>query len=189
LKPNINNNYRGGFTLLEVMMVMVIISTMSVALFTSLRTPTASPTARHRVTSVVEGDIRRAQGMALAGARFDDNVVCGYGITYIDQNAYLIFAEAMPEGGCSAGSRKYQPRIDFAVETIFLTNIKMQISEPFDDIFFEPPDPRTYINGQYDLNPPNNEGDIKISYIDQPCSIDTCTTIKVFTSGKVEIDN
>ncbi len=179
-----------GFTLVEILVVTAIIATLSVALLFNFGTTARNRTARSQVASVIVSDVRRAQSMALSGTRFSGNVVCGYGIHYIDHITFLLYAgvdEGLPT--CQAANHNYQAGIDSIVEIKKLINPNIEFRSSFFDIFFESPDPKTYINNNASLTSPPTTTAITIQRIGQgACSIpQTCAQIDVYTSGQVNL--
>ena len=176
-----------GFTLVEVLVVTAIIATLSVALFFNFGTTARNRTARIQVASVVVSDIRRAQSMALAGTRFNGNVFCGYGIHYVSNTSYLLYAgsnEGLPQ--CQSANHNYQAGIDSVVQTQKLINQNMEFRSSFSDIFFESPDPKTYINNSALLTDPQTT--ITIQLVGQQnCGGQSCTKIEVYTSGQINL--
>ncbi len=182
-----NNN---GFTLVEVLVVTAIIATLSVALFFNFGTTARNRTARSQVASIIVSDIRHAQSMALSGTRFNGNIFCGYGIHYVDHTTYLLYA-GVDEGlaRCQDANHNYQAGIDSVVQTQKLINQNMELRSSFLDIFFESPDPKTYINNSASLTLPLPTATIIIQRTGQAtCSIpQTCTQIDVSTSGQLNL--
>ena len=181
-----------GFTLVEVLVVTAIIATLSVALFFNFGTTARNRTARSQVASVIVSDIRRAQSMALSGARFGGNIFCGYGIHYVDNITYILYAgsnEGLPQ--CQSANHNYQSGIDTVVETKKLVNQNMEFRSSFSDIFFESPDPKTYINNNASLAPPIPTATITIQRVGQAaCSIpQTCAQIDISTSGQLNLSD
>ncbi len=181
------NRSDNGFTLVEVLVVTAIIATLSVALFFNFGTTARNRTARVQVASVIVSDIRRAQSMALAGTRFNGNVFCGYGIHYVDHVTYLIYAganEGLPM--CQNANHNYQTGIDSVVQTQKLINQNMEFRSSFSDIFFESPDPKTYINNSALLTDP--QVTINVQRVGQAnCGGQSCTKIEIYTSGQINL--
>ncbi len=126
--------------------------------------------------------------MALAGTRYQGNITCGYGVDYVDKNNYSIYAKAVPgSGSCSTvATRNYQPGIDYIVEAKKISNANFEIAGTFGDIFFEPPDPKTYISNQSLPNPASAL--ITIQLVGQTsCSGGSCSTVQVSNSGEVDL--
>lgn len=180
-----------GFTLLEVMVVIVIISVISGVIFTNFRMPSKNATARKQTTSVILSDIRRAQSMTFSGSQFKGSVVCGYGVHYVSSTSYLMYAKLPPlVGGCRlVATRNYQALIDSLVQEISLINPYMKFMTQFSDVFFEAPDPKVYVNNVPLSLTPNNPDStvISIGLQDQiNCSTSPCDTLKIYNSGKID---
>ncbi|MEK7154243.1 MAG: prepilin-type N-terminal cleavage/methylation domain-containing protein [Patescibacteria group bacterium] len=175
-----------GFSLVEVLVVTAIIATLSVALLFNFGTTARNRTARNQVASVIASDIRRAQSMALAGTRFGGNTVCGYGIHYLSSTSYYIYAKAAPAGGCSTvPTRNYQAG-DLIAENKKLINRNMNFRSSFSDVFFESPDPKTFLNNSSVLTDPPVT--ITIQRVGQAnCAGQTCAKIEIYTSGQINL--
>lgn len=169
-------------------MATAIIAVLSAALLFNFGTSAKNKTARLQTASVVNSDIRRAQSMALSGTRFGGNAVCGYGIHYLSSNSYQVYAKAIPVGGCpTVSTRNYQTG-DLIVEVKKLVNKNMEFRSSFPDIFFESPDPKTYINNSASLT--DSPITITIQLVGQAnCSGQTCTKIEIYTSGRINLVN
>lgn len=170
-------------------MAAAIIAVLSSALLFNFGTSAKNKTARLQTASVVASDVRRAQSMALSGVRFRGNIVCGYGIHYVNSVTYLIYAKPLPASGlCSSVSTRNYQASDFTVEIKRLSNKNMEFRSAFSDIFFESPDPKTYINNVFSLtNPPET---ITIQRVGQAsCGGKTCAKIEIYTSGLINLVN
>lgn len=178
-----------GFSLIELLIVSAIIATFSVALILNFRASPKTRVARNQVAAVIMSDIRRAQAMASSGSRFGGNIVCGYGVRYVSNVSYSIYAKAVPVSGpCSSLSTRNYLSGDLAIETKTLTNINMEIRSAFSDVFFEPPDPKTYINNNPSLGGPSITISIQLKG-QQNCAQQSCTQITVYPSGSVDVVN
>lgn len=177
-----------GFSIVELLVVAAILATFSVVLILSFGFPSSSQTARYQAASVIASDVRRAQTMALAGSRFQSNSVCGYGIHYVDKTTYLIYAGALDGGAtrCIDTNHNYQDGIDPKVETKSVINPRMEIRVPFPDFFFEPPDPKTYINNDPSLTGPSTEITIQLKN-QQNCGQQSCTHVTIYPSGQIDL--
>lgn len=180
-------NRQAGFSLAEMLIVIAIVSILSGFLLMNFRTTASNKTARNQVSSVVISDLRRAQSMALSGTQKDGTIVCGYGLHYIDSQTYSLYAKT-PAGACSGLTTRNYASGDLIVETRKITNTNFQIGAAFQDIFFQPPDPKTYINNSNTLSPPVTTA-INLVLVGQSCSPSNCTTITVSTSGSIDIAN
>src|SRR3989344_3790670 len=176
-----------GFSIVELLVVSAIIATFSVVLILNFRASPASKIARVQTASVVLSDIRRDQSFALSGSRFQGGLVCGYGIHYIDSTSYLIYAkEASLSGPCSSVTTRNYQSGDLIAETKILINANMEFRSSFYDIFFESPDPKTYINNTSSLT--TVPATITIQLKDQQnCAQGTCTKIEIYTSGQIDL--
>lgn len=188
MKNNLKEN--SGFSVVELLLVAVIIATLSVTLILNFRASPLSATAREQTASVIVSDVRRAQSMALAASLYRGSSVCGYGIHYVDSNTYLIYAGAWDSGvsSCQSSERNYSATADTTVETKKLSNGKMEMRSSFPDVFFVPPDPKTFINNSSALADP--PAVITIQPKGQSnCGQGSCTTIEIYTSGLINLIN
>lgn len=187
-KPN-------GFSLMEILVVLAITGLLIVLLFYNFRASGTGAVARHQITSVLVADIRRAQSMTASGTRYNDNVVCGYGVSYINPSSYMIYAWK-PQTVCprTDGNYVYRAGVDYIVETRTVTNANMIITGAagpgFYDIFFEAPGPKTYINGIATLATVPLVSDIYIVNRGESCvPLANCTTVSVNKAGAINITN
>jgi len=135
-----------GFTIIELLIVMVIISVLSVLVLTNYRSG-QKKYALDQAAQKLVSDIRKAQNMAMSGVEItgvcDEDNCTGYGI-YINKNDtfYIIYAD-------NNGNLSRQPS-DATVETINLSSkIKIDSVSPLSnriDMFFESPAPTARIN-------------------------------------------
>ena len=177
-----------GFSIIELLLITVIIATFSVVLILSFGFPPSSQTARYQTASVVASEVRRVQSMALAGSRFQGNTVCGYGIHYIDNTTYLIYAGVLDGGAvkCKDANHNYQAGIDLDVERKILINSRMEMRTTFLDFFFESPDPKTYINNNSSLIGPSISITIQLKN-QQNCARKSCAHVTVYPSGQIDL--
>jgi len=179
-----------GFSLVEVIIVCAIIATFSVALILNFRAFPKNRIGRSQVASVVESDVRRMQAMAFAGSRFQGASVCGYGIHYNTITSYILYAGVLGGGitQCQNSNHNYQAGVDLIVETKNLPNSNMQIRSAFSDVFFESPDPKTYINNNPLLT--GNPITITIELRGQVnCNQQSCTDVVVYPTGRINLIN
>jgi len=174
-----------GFTLIELAIVFGVVSLLSVLFIYNFREAATSATARNQIASIIVSDIRRAQSMALAGSNREGQIVCGFGIHYINSYSYILYSK-MPSGGsCALATRNYSSGDPF--ETRIIDNTNFRIGSIFADIFFEPPDPKTYINNSAVLLPETTTT-INVVLKNQPCTGATCTIVTVSTRGSVDVN-
>ena len=174
-----------GFTLVEVLVVAaitVLLTGFMVANFSRSRVDL------NQTALMVQDAIREAQSMALSGALYAKPGVsgsyrCGYGIHFM-ANGFTLYAG--PDSGtadCSSLNRNYDAGTDDVVRTGLLSNATVEIVLPAPDIFFQPPNPDTYINND---DSPGNYADIHVRRQGADCSgtsTPDCRTIHVTTAG------
>jgi prepilin-type N-terminal cleavage/methylation domain-containing protein len=174
-----------GFTLVEVLVVMVITVFLAGGLLTSF--------SRVRVDlgqtrTFVQNAIREAQSLALAGAVHAGSYRCGYGI-HFEPDAYTIYAgPSADDVDCTTQDPRFDPdgEDDVVVRTGYVANDQITIGQA-PDIFFAPPKPTTYIGSLG-----AGEATIVISRVGVACgdlqtSTVDCKFIDVTTSGVITI--
>lgn len=138
----------GGFSLIELLVVMLIVSILSVAILANYR----SGQKRYALVQAEQkliSDLRRAQNMAISGAR-PSGSFRGYGIS-VDKNhndSYIFFG--------AVNSNQGNDRIDEEIEKINLPS-GIEIADIASganrlSIYFEPPAPTIY----FTRVPPNS---------------------------------
>ena len=170
-----------GFTLIEVLVVAAIIGILSTLLLVNF---SRSRVDLNQVANSVTDAIREAQSSALSGALVRGTYRCGYGI-HFESDAYRIYAgpdASQPDVDCAAGLA-YGSAGTVVVRTAFLENNSLEIAQPAPDIFFEPPDPTTYIGGD---SSPGKSADIDVRVKNAACPSADCRTIHVSTSGLIQ---
>ena len=172
-----------GFTIIEVLVYVVLVGILSVALLLNLRGAQTNASVLERSAQGIISELRRVQVMTVSGLNFQGNAVCGYGIHYLDKGSYLIYAG----GGatCSTANRNYQGAVDFSVQTVKILESNVEFKASFNDIFFEPPDPKTFFNNSFSLSSPPLP--IRIGFKNKNCP-SACKTISIFPSGKIDIN-
>lgn len=162
-----------GFTLIEVLVVAsitVLITSMLIQNFSRSRVDL------NQTTLTMVDAIRDAQSQALAGALYDGKYRCGYGI-HFDATGYTIYTSPDIESSVTACS---DPPV--VVRQGFLSNNMLEIVAT-EDIFFEPPNPTTYIGG---VSTPGKTTLINIQRKGATCPSSDCRTISVTTSGRIQ---
>ncbi|MDP3954090.1 MAG: prepilin-type N-terminal cleavage/methylation domain-containing protein [bacterium] len=176
-----------GFSLIEVLVVTTVIAVVSTVLILNFRPSTTNEASFNRAASLVVADFRKTQSEASSLVLYGGQPACGYGIHYVDKSTYIVYA-GLTSGGasCASSSRGYQSSIDATVETKKLINDKLEFRSSFKDIFFEPPDPKTYL--QNDASPGANPETITIiEKGGNNCTQAKCIYIDIYTSGRIEI--
>lgn len=170
-----------GFSLIEILVVSAVIIILTTVLLTML--------ARSRVdltqgVNMVTGTVRLAQEKTLASTKYNASILCGYGVHYIDSSHWGSYAGPVASlVVCSAINRNYGPPEDILLDSQTFTDRRIEFVAPFSDVFFEPPDPKTYLNNSAALNQPPLA--IQIRIVGGTCPQD-CKTINVYPSGKIE---
>lgn len=178
-----------GFSIIEVLVMSAIVATFSVALILNFRSSPKNSVARNQVASIIVSDIRRAQSLATSGARFQANIVCGYGVHYINQNSYSIYTKSVPSlNPCSSIVNHNYQIGDPIIETKIISNSNMEMRSAFLDIFYEPPNPKVYINNNSAINGPSTSIYIQLKG-QQNCSTVPCAQITIFPSGQINLTN
>ena len=170
-----------GFTLIEILVVAAITVLLTGFLIQSF---SQARTDLNQVAGQVTDAIREAQSSALSGALVRGAYRCGYGI-HFDAGGYTIFAgpdATQSNVDCAAG-RIYPGTGTLVVRTAFLTNNTLEIVQPAPDIFFEPPDPTTYIGGS---NASGTSATISVRVKGATCPGTDCRSIHVTTSGLIQ---
>ena len=177
----IKKNNSKGFTLIETLVIVIVVSILSIIIMANYQGSQKQQSVQ-RAAHQLAGDIRRAQNMAMASIEHEGAIRDGYGI-YIKKNDpnydYILYAE-------NNSNRTYQLP-DFEIEEIkFFSNVEVSdilpVSGNHVSIFFEPPDPTTYINGN------SSAGEQTTITLIFP-GTSYCKEVTVKTSGQIEIDN
>lgn len=146
-------NTRRGFTFIEILVVIFITALLSTLILVNYR----SGQQRYAVNSAAQkmaADLRRAQNLALSGTLMPSGCTIGtdcstgFGIHVDSTSQYKIFYNkpGMPGGW----QYKYRsnppvPSVDLPGGTVSLpSGVTVNTGN---DVFFTPPDPTTYING------------------------------------------
>ncbi len=141
------SKYRAdGFTLVELVVSIFIVGVLSTAILLNFRIG-QSGAFLTRATASLETDIRAAQNLAVASSEFEGSIPCGYGLHYLDNRTYRLYAGRM--GGaanCQSSDHNFQSGTDPVYQDKKIIEQRVVFRSAFSDIFFEPPDPATYIN-------------------------------------------
>lgn len=182
---------KNGFTLLEVAIVAGITGFITTFLLINFPRTRVSP---NEEANVFVSNIRIAQTRTTSSTRFNDSIRCGYGIRFIDNQSYAVYAgENASELDCSTQDKNYDPTgdpdNDADLEIINFANNRLEFKTSFQAIYFEPPDPKTFLIDSegvvHNIDEPNYSLNITIGKVGGTCPQD-CRTINVFTSGKIE---
>ena len=182
-----------GFTLIEVLIVAAITGFITTFLLLNF--------SRTRInfveeTNVFKSKVRIAQTKAVSSTQFNGFIRCGYGVRYINSQSYAIYAgENASVSDCADRNKDYNPtggdpNTDGDIEMVNFADARIEFKMVFRAIYFEPPDPKTFIIDSggtvHNANDEPNYGlNITVGKIGGVCPQD-CKTINVFTSGKIE---
>jgi prepilin-type N-terminal cleavage/methylation domain-containing protein len=169
-----------GFTLVEVLVVAaitVMITGFLIANFSRSRVDL------NQITLTTLDAVREAQSQALSGAVLRGTYRCGYGI-HFDENGYLLYAGAdSSKVDCSSEKKSFGGGKDAIVRQALLPNNTLEFILPIPDIFFEPPNPTTYIG---ESSTAGLSTTISIRRKGAKCPSADCRTIYVSTSGRIQ---
>jgi len=175
-------NSQKGFSLIEMIIVASIIGILATTLVLNFRAG-SKETALRQVAQQIASDVRRTQTMALSVKRYEGETRCGYGMTQVDDQTYQIYVGPNSRDvDCHEITEKNFGTGDQIIETVKLLDSQIKIVGIFPDIFFEPPNPTTYID--------NND----LVASEEPAKIILTTdtedrkTISVYPSGLVEVE-
>lgn len=170
-----------GFTLIEVLTVIFIISFLSVAVLINYRS-SQDQAFLTRAAAAFESEIRRTQNLAVAGTDFSGVTPCGYGLNYKDNKTYGIYVGQLRGAiNCQSSNHNYQSGIDLDYQDLKIIESGVVFINSFPDIFFEPPDPAIYIN---------NNKSVGVSTTIQLClekDLTICRNLIIDTAGRISI--
>lgn len=169
-----------GFTIVEVIVVAAIIIVVTGFLITDFsRTKLDLNVA---ATASLDA-LREAQADAQAGRIFQGAYRCGYGI-HFEATSYIIYAGPNSSlVNCATDNRNYNAGTDLIVRQQLLQNLNLEYV-PSVDVFFEPPNPTTYIGGSSAAGVSTT---ISLRIKGATCPSANCKTIYVETSGRNEL--
>jgi prepilin-type N-terminal cleavage/methylation domain-containing protein len=174
-------NSQAGFTLVEMAVVAGIIGFLSTALIISF--------ARKRIdidqsANLVMGMVREAETKTVASSVFGGYNPCGYGFHYVSATSFAIYVGPnAASSDCSNINKNYQSNEDTIVRTQSFIDPRIEFKGSFNDVFFQPPDPKTYLNNDASLN--QQPLSIIVGTVGTSCPTD-CRTIYVYPSGKIQ---
>ena len=178
-----------GFSLIELMIVSTIIALLATFMVVNFRSNRLN---FNKVTAGIIADIRVAQVKAISSAEFKGVIPCGYGIKIGDASGddealYSIFVGIPDRNDRCQGNPKYDRNKD---EILFsrdvLTTAGLIFDKRFKDIFFEPPDPKVYIDGNDGID--ESEAIVLRPLEGERCNQSgACKSICVYGSGRIEV--
>jgi hypothetical protein len=161
--------------------VIFIISILSVSILLSFRSGQEQAFLT-RAAAAFESELRKTQNLSIVSADFEGATPCGYGIYYIDSRVFRIYVGKQGTApSCRASDHNYQSSIDSVFQELRIIEPEVVFKSGFPNIFFEPPDPTTYIN---------NSSVIGVSTTIQFClekDLNKCRNLTVDTAGRISI--
>ena len=183
-----SNRQAGGFTLVEVLITMGIIIVLSALMITNFGQGGRGLAAQKRVASVVAGDLRYAQSLALSGGGYNNQQVCGFGVHFVNSISYLIYART-PEPNCAGQSTSYQQGDPIIDEKSTPSQVRIN-TNAITDVFFIPPDATVYVNDSDISGLPKAVKDLMIySEGASDCEVEQCVRVEIYNKFiNVEVD-
>jgi len=142
-----NKNSRKGFTLIEALVVIFIISLLAISILASYKNSNKKYILLQANQKIIS-DLRKVQNMAINGTEIEGycstvDACFGYGIMFdlTSPSSYILFADGNGNETYNAGE---------GFETVNLPStviIQSIFPSPKAHVFFEAPDPITYVNG------------------------------------------
>lgn len=187
-KRHKNSQKTGGFTLIEIIVVMGIIAVFSAILIGYSRQSSKNlllTSTEAKLLSLVS----RAKFLSIEtffeqlGNPPSERKICAYGV-HVDYstNEIFIFQDRVPTDNCGNATNKYEPggndaRLESELDFVRVDTNILKLEGSLDDIVFIPPDPDVIINN----NPSIRDATIEIGLIDDPNAF----TITVNDAGQV----
>ena len=183
MTPNKIQKNEAGFSVFELLVIMVVVGLLSASLLLRFRASATSKVVLQRNALLVVESIRRAQNLAVTSAKFKGDVPCGYGIHFVSSSEAFIYfgSKPNPSDSCSVQNQNYNSPPDKEFTKIKFNGQNVEFKASFADVFFEPPNPTTFINN----SSASASISITIGKIGGTCPQD-CKTINVSTSGTIE---
>jgi len=177
-----------GFTLIEVLVVAGITAFLSSLLIWNF---SKSKINLDHSMNIMVADIRLAQEKTVSSTKYNSAYRCGYGIRYTTTSEYRMYAgpdSSLGTCGTQPNGRNYSAADgDIDITTFPLRDSpSVRLSGAFPDIFFEPPNPATFINNSALLN--TAPGKIQLISPNAKCGVNpsSCRIICVYTSGRID---
>src|SRR3989344_3419397 len=175
-------SFARGFTLVEAVVVAGIIAFMATSIIINF---SRSRVRLEESTGFLTSQIRIAQTEAVSSTKYNNLNRCGYGIHYIDATHFALYAG--PDSStttCAATNRNFQSNEDALLATQTFQDSRIQFMSSFLDFYFEPPDPKTYLNNNSALN--QAPLTITIGLAGTTCPTN-CKTVYIYPSGKIDV--
>ncbi|MDO8658698.1 MAG: type II secretion system protein, partial [Candidatus Levybacteria bacterium] len=136
-----------GFTLIEILVVATITGIISTIMLLNFQ---RSRLDLNEGSGILLADLRATQSKALASTKYDSGsglkIRCGYGVHYVDLTSYSIYVGPDANSNDCPFLNRNLDGADTTVSTKKFVNEKIEFKNTFNDIFWEPPHPYTYLN-------------------------------------------
>ena len=190
--PRLNNKFKNkkynyylgaGFTLIEILVVAGLIVFMASILIKNF---SGGKFDLGRTANQVEADIRLAQTYSLAAKRLSGSFRCGYGVTWVSNTTYSIYA------GRDTTTNNCTPSFAFinaGSTPIYKSTIidpKIEILS-FQDVFYLPPDPRLYAGPSANQSSSPTLITLRRTTAANCNNSVDCRFVCVYPSGKIDI--
>lgn len=169
-----------GFTLIELVVVMGILSLLSASLITYSRSG-EKQIIFFKEQSVLTALIFQAKNLAISTYGRDNANSCGYGIHFVlssdpqkPQEVVIFSDKSSLVDGCAGADGKYGSGEDFEGGKIILDS-KVKIANSPADFIFIPPEPTVY---------PQAKVDIRLELVDDPGK---SATISISSAGQITV--
>ncbi len=180
---------QAGFTLVELLVVAAIIGTTAGFLLLNFATSRVNLTA---ASDQLIAELRDVQSRSVEATHSDGTLRCGFGVKPDpgNANAYLVYQG--PDAStvdCSTLDRNYSSGEDSIYERYTLSDPNLEFKgssgSQFPDVFFEPPDPRTYIDDSATLD--TLPARLLFGVKDVTCTgTDECRAVCIYPSGRIQ---
>ncbi|MCC6934423.1 MAG: type II secretion system protein [Candidatus Yanofskybacteria bacterium] len=170
-----------GFTLLEVLVVAsitVFITGLLVVNFSRTRVDL------NQTILTIQDAIREVQGQALSGSLVRGTHRCGYGIVFTATGYTLYAGPDSAAVDCVGAPRTFDAGASTVLRQALLASNVLEVVSPLPDIYFEPPNPTTYLNGAAN---PGATATILVRRKGAQCPSADCRALTVSSSGRIEL--
>lgn len=161
---------RGGFTLVELLVVIAVLTVLSAVLIQYSRTGERQ-LVLFREQSKLVAALSQTKSLALTTFNQPD-VPCGYGMHFSAPRSYILFRDDAAD--CASADGVYSGASEDVTVNELDLNVRFS-SLPISDILFIPPDPRII------MTPAQSEATIILETIDGAASV----VVRVNTAGQV----
>ena len=137
-----------------------------------------------QATSVTKSTIRAAQAKAVSSTTYNGYNPCGYGVTQISSTQIAIYVGPnAATTDCSTINKNYALGQDTIISYQNFQDTHIEFKNTFADVFFLPPDPKTYLNNDATLS--NTPLEMQVGVVGTACPTN-CRSVFIYPSGKIE---